>query len=236
MSKPRILLAENSNIVLEIEKRCLRGLGVSIFTAADSEEALTIARKIRPDLVYLAFNLPSMGGISCCKALKTDPKCGGVPVVMVCSAGEEFLFSRTSGCDAVVAKPIDRWDFLEAGLSLIPKTAPLGERMPCRAVVACSLGSVIFYGTIEDISNNGMFIGSSRQIARGDLLTVRFSLPWSDAVPIEAHVQVNWVNSGKRPRNDRLPEGFGVLFHGLDAESITQIRDYMNFVRLQLGW
>jgi len=237
MSKPKILLAENSNIVLEIEKRYLGDAGVSIFTAADSDGALTIARKIKPDLVYLACSLPGMGGVACCQAFKSDPNLAGIPVVMVCAAtGEEQLLSRAAGCDAIVTKPIERREFLETGLSLIPKTAPLGQRMPCRAVAACSLGSETFYGTIEDISSNGMFVGTSREVAPGDLLTVKFVLPWSGTVPIETRAQVNWVNSGKRPRNNALPAGFGVLFQGIEAEAIAQIKDYMDLIRLQLGW
>ncbi len=237
MSKPKILLAESSNIVLQIEQRCLRDAGVSVFTAVDSEETLSTARKVRPDLVYLAFSLHGMGGVSCCKALKSDPELRGIPVVMVCTAaGEEPGLSRAAGCDAVVAKPIDRREFLETGLSLIPRTPPSGERMPCRAIVACSTGSEIFYGSIEDISSSGMFVGSSRKIAAGELLTLKFVLPQSGAVPIETAAQVNWVNGGKQQRNDHLPPGFGVLFQGLEAAAIEQIKDYMNLIRLQLGW
>ena len=51
MSKPKILIAESSNIVLQIEQRCLRFAGMNIFTATDSEEAVSIARKVRPDLI-----------------------------------------------------------------------------------------------------------------------------------------------------------------------------------------
>jgi len=237
MSKPKILLAESSNIVLQIEKRYLGEAGVSIFTAADSENALRVVRKIKPDLIYLAFNLQGMGGVSCCQVLKSDPGLAEIPVVMVCAAaGEEQLLSRAAGCDAVVTKPIDRREFLEAGLSLVPKTAPLGERMLCRAVAACLRGNEVFYGTIEDISSNGMFIGTPHEVEVGDFLTVTFVLPWSGALPVEAGAQVNWVNGSKRRRNTRLPPGFGVLFQGLDDESIAQIKDYMDLIRLQMGW
>jgi CheY-like chemotaxis protein len=237
MSKPKVLLAESSNIVLQIEQRCLRDAGVSIFTATDSGDALNTARKVRPDLVYLAFNLHGAGGISCCKAFKSDQVLRAIPVVMVCTAaGEEPGLSRAAGCDAVVAKPIDRKEFLETGLSLIPRTAPSGERIPCRAIVSCSTASETFYGSIEDISGSGMFVGSSREVAAGDLLTVKFVLPQSGAAPIEAVAQINWVNGGKQLRNEHLPPGFGVLFQGLEDRASEQIRDYMDLIRLQLGW
>jgi CheY-like chemotaxis protein len=237
MSKPKILIAESSNIVLQIEQRCLRQAGVNIFTATDSEETLSTARKVRPDLIYLSFNLHGAGGISCCKALKADPELREIPLVMVCTAaGEEPGLSRAAGCDAVVARPIDRREFLATGLSLIASTAPSGERMPCRAVVACSDGADTFYGSMEDISSSGMFIGSSRKVAAGELLTVKFVLPRSGAEPIETAARVNWVNGGKHQRNDHLPPGFGVLFQGLEGDAIEQIRDYMNLMKMQLGW
>ena len=237
MSKPKILIAESSNIVLQIEQRCLRFAGVSIFTATDSEEALSTARKVRPDLIYLSFNLHGAGGISCCRAIKSDPELRGIPVVMVCTAaGEEPGLSRAAGCDAVVAKPVDRREFLETGLSLIPRTAPSGDRMPCRAIVACSTGADTFYGSIEDISSSGMFVGSSRKVAAGDLLTVKFVLPQSGAVPIETPAQVNWVNGSRQQPNDHLPPGFGVLFLELEADANEQIKEYMDLIRLQLGW
>lgn len=237
MSKPKILIAESSNIVLQIEQRCLRQAGVNIFTATDSEETLSTARKVRPDLIYLSFNLHGAGGIPCCKALKSDPELREIPVVMVCTAaGEEPGLSRAAGCDAVVARPIDRREFLETGLSLIPRTAPSGERMPCRAIVACSAGADTFYGSIEDISSSGMFIGSSRKVAAGELLTVKFVLPQSGAEPIETSAQVNWVNGSKHQRNDHLPPGFGVLFQGLEADANEQIKDYMKLMKMQLGW
>lgn len=236
MSKLKILLAENSNIVLEIEKRYLQDAGAVLFTAADSDGAMKIARRVSPSLIYLSFSLPGAGGVSCCRALKSDPKLSEIPVVMVCTAaGEEARLSREAGSDAVVAKPIDRREFLETGLSLIPRTAPIGERIVCRAVVACTLNADTFFGAIEDISINGMFVGSSREVAAGDRLTVKFVLPWTGAVPITCAAQVNWVNSSKRQRKDHLPPGFGVLFHGMDEEAIEQIKDYMHLIRTRLS-
>lgn len=236
MSKPKILLVENSNIVLQIEKRCLRDAGVTIFTATGCDEALRVARKVRPDLVYLAFSLPGVGGAACCKALKSDPELWGIPVVMVCTAaGEEPELCRAAGCDAVVAKPVDRREFLETGLAFILRTPRSGDRMACRATVACSMGAATFYGTIEDISVNGMFVGSSQEVGQGDLLTLKFLLPWSGAVLIETGAQVAWANGGKRQRNNHLPSGFGVFFQGLEADAAEQIKDFMELIRLRLG-
>ncbi len=236
MAKPKILLAESSSIVLQIEQRCLRDAGVSIHVATDSEDVMRMSRNIRPALIYLAYTLHGAGGIACLKSLKADPELQKIPVVMVCAAGgEEPGTSRNAGCDAVVTKPVACREFLEAGLSLIPTNTPGSERIACRAVVTCSLDADTFYGAIEDISTTGMFVGSSREVAVGDHLQVKFMLPWSRAFSIETEAQVNWVNGSKQRRNDRLPAGFGVLFQGLDDVAVEQIRDYMNLVKTQLG-
>jgi hypothetical protein len=67
----------------------------------------------------------------------------------------------------VVAKPLDRRDFLETGLSFMHRTPRNGDRIPCRATVACFLGDAGFYGTIENISAKGMYVGSDWRSLRG---------------------------------------------------------------------
>ncbi len=235
MAKLKILLAESSSIVLQIEQRCLKDAGVSIVTASDSEDAINTARSVRPNLIYLAYSLHGSGGIPCCKALKADPVLKDIPVVIVCAAGgEEPDVSRAAGCDGVVTKPVACKEFLETGLSLIPKPSPDGERIACRSIVACSKGGETFSGAIEDISVTGMFVGSSREVAMGDQVTMTFDLPWQKAETIETRGQVNWVNSGRQPRSDNRPLGFGVLFLELGEEAAGQIRDYIRPLKQQL--
>lgn len=233
MSKPKILLVESSTIVLQIEKRYLKDAGVTIFTAASCDEALRVARKVRPDLVYLAYNLSGTDGAACCAALKSDSE---VPVVMVCSAaGEEAELCRSAGCDAVVAKPVDRREFLETGLSFMLRKPRNGDRIPCRATVACFMGDASFYGTIEDLSVNGMYVGSAWQGAADDVIVMKFVLPWSGATLIETAAKVAWVNGSKRQRNNHIPPGFGVFFLELKADQAEQISDFIELSRLRLA-
>ena len=236
MNKPKILLVENSTIVLQIEKRCLKNEAVAIFTAADAEEALSAARKILPDMVYLAFSLPGMDGAACCRAMKSDPELAKIPVVMVSNATEEEIgLCRTSGCDAHITKPLDQREFLEVGRSLLARERRREERVPCRATVACSLAGKTFYGTIEDVSVKGMFVGTSCEVAPGDILAMKFILPWSGASLIETAARVAWLNSGKPRHHRRQPVGFGVVFHELGRNAEDLIKDYMEFTRMRLS-
>ena len=236
MSTTKILLVENSSIVLQIEKRYLKNEGVAIVTATDAEEAFSAVRKEQPDLVYLAFSLPGMDGAACCRALKSDPELAKIPVIMVSNAtDEEMELCRSSGCDGLITKPIDRRLFLEAGRALLDRIKRRDERTPCRAMAACSLKGVTFYGTIEDVSANGMYLGASCEVALGDVVDLKFVLPWSGAVLIEARARVAWLNSGRQRRKYRLPTGFGVLFDELSGDAEEQVTDYLEFTRMRLG-
>ena len=236
MNKAKILLVENSSIVLQIEKRYLKNEGVAVVTAADAEGAFSAVRKEQPDLIYLAFSLPGMDGAACCRALKSDPELAKVPVIMVSNATEEEMeLCRSSGCDDLITKPVDRRLFLEAGRAILARIKRRDERTPCRAIASCSLNSGTFYGTIEDVSTSGMYLGASCEVAQGDILDLKFVLPWSGATLIEARARVAWLNSGGQRRKYRLPAGFGVLFHELSGDAEEQLTDYLEFSRMRLG-
>jgi CheY-like chemotaxis protein len=232
--KAKVLLVENSSIVLQIEKRYLKNEAVAVATAVDAEGALNTARKILPDLVYLAYSLPGMDGAACCRELKADPELARVPVIMVSNATEEEIaFCRAAGCDALITKPVDRREFLEAGRSLLSRTQRRDERIPCRAITSYALGGKSYYGTIEDISLSGMFVGTSRETVPGADIAMKFILPWSGAALIEATGRIARLNDPRQ--NQRLPRGFGVVFLDLGKEAEEQIKDYLESIRMRLG-
>jgi DNA-binding response OmpR family regulator len=234
MSNVRILLAEDSAFVLEIEKQYLQKSDVSIFTASQAEDVLNVARKVRPGLIYLSFGISQGSGERCCRELKADADLRTIPVVMVCASDGEKQRSREAGCDAVISKPVDRREFLESGLSLRSESSDDDGRVPCRAFVQCTRGEDSFFGSVEDVSLDGMFVGTAREVKAGELLTLKFLLPWSGATLIKTAGQVSWVNSRKRPRNKRLPPGFGLTFQGIDPQAADQIDDYLQLMRKRL--
>jgi len=234
MSNMRILLAEDSTIVLEIEKMYLQGSDASVFTASRAEDVLNVARKVRPGLICLSFGISSGGGEACCRELKADGELRTIPVVMVCAAEGEKQRAREAGCDAVISKPVDRREFLESCLSFRSGAVDDDERIPCRAFVQCTRNNESFFGSVEDVSLDGMFVGTAREVKAGEMLTLKFLLPWSGATLIKTSGQVTWVNSRKRPRNKRLPPGFGLNFQGIDPRAADQIDDYLQLIRKRL--
>ncbi|MGD0844176.1 MAG: response regulator [Geobacteraceae bacterium] len=224
----KVLLVDNSNVCLEIEQELLRRLPVKVFTAENGRQALDLARKLRPDLIYMGLDLPGMGGAACCSAIKEDPSLAGIQVVLMAPMVEqEIAACRAAGCDAFLAKPIDRREFIAVGRSLLELDSRRAERIPCRAIVNCRLEGNVLCGTIEDISPKGMFVGSHCEVKIGEQMTMKFILPVGGAESIETGARVIWLNGGRMRRKGELPAGFGVVFEDLGKEAAEQIAEFI---------
>jgi DNA-binding response OmpR family regulator len=93
MRNRKILLADNIELFLELEKNFLARPGVKLLSAHDGEKALDIIRKNKPDLVFLGLHLPLMCGDECCRTVKKDKLFSTIPIIMVVPSGTEAAVS-----------------------------------------------------------------------------------------------------------------------------------------------
>lgn len=91
-SRPRILIAEDVNVIALTMSRALEKAGFSVEVARDGEECLRKALGTVPDLVVLDIMMPKMNGIEVLKALRTAPDTHEIDV-LVCSA-KDFKTER----------------------------------------------------------------------------------------------------------------------------------------------
>lgn len=122
MSK-KILLVDDSNTVLMMERMILGRCGYELITASDGEEALARAQTDGPDLILMDVVMPRMGGLEAVQRLHADESTAAIPVIMVTTRSEmqnvETAFEN--GCSEYVTKPIN-------GLELVTKIRScLGE-------------------------------------------------------------------------------------------------------------
>ena len=78
--------------------------GYSVQTAIDGEQALNIARSVRPDLIILDVMLPQLDGFEVCRILRRE---SDVPILMLTARGEEIdrVVGLELGADDYVTKP-----------------------------------------------------------------------------------------------------------------------------------
>jgi len=99
-----ILVVDDEPRIAEICRDYLQRAGFKVITAATGEDALTLARTRRPDLIVLDLRLPRMDGLDVTRALR---KQSNVPIIMLTARVEESdkLIGLELGADDYLTKP-----------------------------------------------------------------------------------------------------------------------------------
>jgi CheY-like chemotaxis protein len=210
---PRILLVDDINMFLEIQKNMLRSLPVEIATAADGNEALLVVEHFQPDLIVMDSNMPKLDGIACCKALKQNGRHRGIPVIMTvpnCSDHDDVC--RDAGCDALLKKPLDAGMFLNAVTGFIPVVERRERRVKLLAPAVISTGGREITGAMVNISRTGAFVEPDEPVKVGATVELRFCLPALVGHPLSLKGKV--VRSCA-PDAKGMHSGMGVAFLSL---------------------
>ena len=104
----KVILSVEDN---EANRRIIRDLftrkGYRVVEAVNGEEAVTIAKQEKPDLILMDVQLPKMDGYEATRQIKADPEMAAIPVLAVTSyalSGDREK-ALAAGCEDYVAKP-----------------------------------------------------------------------------------------------------------------------------------
>lgn len=121
-----ILIAEDNNADVLLVKEALReySIAYNLHVVNDGESAVRFLERTDnesgapcPDLLLLDLNLPKRSGAEILKRLRSSPKCGSIPVIVL--TGTESPVERKAveqlGADRLFRKPMQLDDFLQLG-------------------------------------------------------------------------------------------------------------------------
>jgi two-component system, OmpR family, KDP operon response regulator KdpE len=128
LSAGRILVVDDEPQIRRIMRTTLTGAGYEVDDAKTGEEALEKLREFRPDLVLLDINMPGMGGLAACRAIRAD---AGVGIIMLTVRNTEAdkVAALDAGADDFVMKPFSTPELLariRAALRRLP-ASPLSS-------------------------------------------------------------------------------------------------------------
>ena len=103
----RVLSIEDDAAMGQFLKAVFNAQGFTVDWAGDGIEGLSLARKLRPDLVILDLLMPYKNGFEVLRELKSHPDTRPVPVIILSSNSreEDIVKALNAGADDFVVKP-----------------------------------------------------------------------------------------------------------------------------------
>lgn len=102
-----VLIVVDSHDARALYGEYLEFCGFRVITAADGEQAVTLARTVQPDVVLMDLALPRIDGCEAIRQLRADPITADTPVVALIGQnfGDDPDLARAAGADLCLSKP-----------------------------------------------------------------------------------------------------------------------------------
>ena len=109
-----ILVVEDDPMMQRMALKILGAHGYRCEIAANGNQAVAMAERLRPRLILMDLSLPEMNGWDAARALKADPRLAAIPIVA--TTAHAMVGDRESalqaGCDECLTKPYEINDLI----------------------------------------------------------------------------------------------------------------------------
>ena len=109
-----IMIVDDSPSEVHVMKTALEKHGFQTMSASDGTECLTLAREVRPDLIFMDVVMPGLNGFQTTRTLSRDPATKSIPIVMVTTKDQESdrIWGMRQGAVDYLVKPVDASDLV----------------------------------------------------------------------------------------------------------------------------
>jgi DNA-binding response OmpR family regulator len=123
MNKKILIVDDEPHIRLLLEQTLedLEDSGVDFLIAENGEEALSLIKDEKPDLVFLDVMMPKMNGFDVAKTVKLEWNLSDIYIVILTAKGQEYdkEKGREMGADLYVTKPFNPDEILKIATSIL---------------------------------------------------------------------------------------------------------------------
>src|SRR5262249_53050030 len=149
LSAGRILIVDDEPQIRRIMRTTLTDAGYEVDHANTGEEALEKLREFRPDLVLLDINMPGMGGLAACQAIRAG---ASVAIIMLTVRNSEAdkVQALDAGADDFVTEPFSTPELLariRAALRRLPVSPSSPAKLRVGRLVIDFAGRTVSHGT-----------------------------------------------------------------------------------------
>ena len=113
MSLPSLLLVDDSDAILALERAILSG-HYALNTASNGREALEKVVRVQPAAILLDLSMPEMDGDEVLKRIKADASTAHIPVIIISSESSRAEACLGLGAELFLSKPFRADELLSA--------------------------------------------------------------------------------------------------------------------------
>lgn len=225
--KEKILIADDMETFLKLEKMLLERSGYEIIMAKSGGEAIKKVQMERPRLVFIDLMMPDMNGDAVCRFIKSNKATRHIPVIMVTTKSDSESRSRCeqAGCDDYITKPVTQRDLFEKIKTYVPVERRRHKRASLRVTTTTTGKSMTFSDFTYDVSEGGIFVETDLSLPAGVVVDLEFTLP-DEPVPVRAHGRVARSVSSTQATASQ-PAGIGIQFTEINQVDAAKIRGYV---------
>jgi two-component system chemotaxis response regulator CheY len=110
-----VLIVDDDEFIRKLIATTLEDVAqLELYEAADGAEAVELALRERPKLVFLDVDMPRMNGIDACRRLREEDATSGATIVMLTAAHGDGVEAQAeeAGADLFLTKPFSPLDLL----------------------------------------------------------------------------------------------------------------------------
>ncbi len=104
---PKILIIDDDEMQLQLQRTFLTDLGYTVFSTADGPQGILLYKTHHPDLVLLDIGLPSVSGIEVLKEIRQLDQRAKIIVITGYASVESAVLAIREGAWDYVKKPFD---------------------------------------------------------------------------------------------------------------------------------
>ncbi len=126
MNDATILVVDDEPQLRRVMRTTLTDLGYTVIDAKTGEDALEMLRHDQPDLILLDLNMPGIGGLETCRAVRETSE---VPIIIlsVRNTEREKVQALDAGADDYVCKPFGIQELLARIRAALRRSPAAGE-------------------------------------------------------------------------------------------------------------
>jgi twitching motility two-component system response regulator PilH len=123
-----VMIVDDSPTEVHVMKTALEKHGFETVSAADGSECLSLAREVRPDLIFMDVVMPKVNGFQATRKLNLDPQTRSIPVVMITTKREatDRIWGMRQGAVDYLVKPVAEAELVAKAQEVIARAGGSG--------------------------------------------------------------------------------------------------------------